>query len=144
MRSTRLTSFLITFLFFVLGSGSATSENRTLPSDNSVESCSIINLIATPERYDGKRIETWGVARIAFEGNAIYLSAESAEHRTRVNGIYLALGDSGLQQSSARLDLRWVRVVGVFHKPAAGSPDWRGHIDEITDLYAPEDVEVER
>ena len=93
MRPINLGGIRLCLLAFVLTCSAANGEDKAVPSDRErVESCSIINLIVTPERYDGKRIETWGVARMEFEGTAIYISSESAEHRARVNGIYLALG----------------------------------------------------
>lgn len=134
----------VSAITFLLGCSVAHGQDAPVDGDQPVESCSMINLIATPDDYDGKRIETQGVARMEFEGTAIYTSPESAKHRVKVNGIYLALGDSEVSKSSREhLDGKWVFVVGVYHKPERGSVDWRGHIDQITHLYAPEDVEME-
>ena len=102
--------------------------------------CSIISLIANPEDYDGKRIRTEGVARIGHEDTAIYLSADSATHRITVNGIQVAVDPS--KALKEKLHLKWVLIEGTYHKWQPDETRWRGYIDEITLLYAPEDMEI--
>jgi hypothetical protein len=51
---------------------SSINANKTL-SDSLVEEVSLIQLIATPERYHGKFVEVIGYMNLEFEGNAIYL-----------------------------------------------------------------------
>ena len=56
--------------------GSKKTANR-----NRVEDVTIIQLLATPEKYDGQRIRVVGVGNLEFEGNAIYLSKEDLSYR---------------------------------------------------------------
>jgi hypothetical protein len=107
-----------------------------------VEFCSIINLIATPEKYEGKRIRTEGVATIGFESTAIYLSSESAINGVGVNGIALALDPSKRSEKVKSLNMKWVLVEGVYRR-SKHETQWRGYIDDITLLYAPKDVKIE-
>lgn len=50
---------------------------------------SLIELIAKPEAYDGKRVRLIGYVRLEFEGNAIYLSKESYEAGISKNALWL-------------------------------------------------------
>lgn len=106
---------------------------------------SIINLIATPDVYAGKKIRTVGVASIGYEANAIYLTAEDANIGNFANGI--ALGFANFEISEERkqsLDKRHVHVQGVFIPNDPNSPlHWQGIIKDISFIYVFEDVEVE-
>lgn len=51
---------------------------------------SIINLVATPERYDGKTIQIYGYLDLEFESTAIYLDQKSSPNE----GIWLNWGKS--------------------------------------------------
>jgi hypothetical protein len=51
---------------------------------------SLIQLIATPEKYDGVAIRLIGYLRLEFEGNALYLHREDYE-RGLPNGIWIAV-----------------------------------------------------
>lgn len=100
--------------------------------------CSIVNLIATPEKYDGKRIRTEGVAVIGFEMNAIYLSRDSAEYSIAANGVGLALDRSEMTDELKKaVHLKWVVIEGEYHAAAPKETGWRGYIDEITWFYDP-------
>lgn len=58
---------------------------------NGAEDVSIVNLIATPERYDGKVVRVDGVVILEFEGNAIYMTKADAENHISKNSIWLDL-----------------------------------------------------
>ena len=51
---------------------------------------SIINLIATPEKYHGKKVLFIGFAVMRFEETGIYLSKDDAERRILKNSIWLS------------------------------------------------------
>jgi len=50
---------------------------------------SLIELIANPKAYDGKRVRLIGFVRLEFEGNAIYVSKESYEAGIIKNALWL-------------------------------------------------------
>jgi hypothetical protein len=50
---------------------------------------SLIQLIATPEQYDGQVVRVIGFVHIEFEGNAIYLHREDYEHNIIGNALWL-------------------------------------------------------
>jgi hypothetical protein len=52
---------------------------------------SLIQLIANPEKFDGKTVIVEGVTNVEFEGNAIYLSKEHWKHSIPSFGVWLDL-----------------------------------------------------
>ena len=125
----------------VLVSPAALGEQRSDPW----EYCSIINLIATPDAYHGKRVRTEGVAVIQFEGNGLYLTLEHARVGAMANAVRLAIPGSHAehQQSVGHLHHRHVLVEGVFQKPdRPAGVGFRGHLTDISLLYAPGEVPV--
>ena len=75
----RQTLFLIFFLLISLISNGQIrndtideTELKPLQLLDIKENISLIRLIATPEKYDGKRIQVIGYLHIEFEGTAIY------------------------------------------------------------------------
>ncbi len=95
--------------------------------------CSIINLLASPESYDGKRIQVIGYARIRFEGNALFLSEEAAEHEVVENSVWLDFsGWSGDRKALAERGNRYAIVVGTFSQSETGHlGGWFGGITGI-------------
>jgi hypothetical protein len=71
------------FLACVLPTGTpASTADDYLP-------VSLMQLIASPERYDGKVVRIIGFVHLEFEGNAIYLHREDYEHGITANGLWL-------------------------------------------------------
>ena len=86
-----------------------------------VNVCSLVNLIATPERYSGKKIRTYGFATMEFEGHAIFLSKADADHNVLVNSIWLDLtSTSKTIEDLSHLDGAYVIVEGVFDSANRG------------------------
>src|SRR5262249_43540224 len=104
-----VTAFLLTASCAALG--------RPSPE---VVSVSLINLIATPERYDGRVVQTSGIATIAFESDAVYLSREDAAEGAIPNSIHLTFEDGDVPRDQVTaLDKRRVLVVGNFERYAS-------------------------
>jgi hypothetical protein len=91
---------------------------------------SIVQLIATPEKFEGAWVRTHGVASIEFEGMRLCLDEKSLEHGISVNCLWLefsrpllptrngAKGPDGLQSACSG---RYVLVAGYF------TAERRGH-----------------
>jgi len=58
---------------------------------------SIINLIATPERFDGKQVFVDGILHHVFEDDTLYLDREMADHLVKTNGIGLVYNEKDLR-----------------------------------------------
>ena len=54
----------------------------------SLYDASIVELIATPEMFDGKRVRTVGFVHLEFEGNGLYLHKEDWTHSLYRNGLW--------------------------------------------------------
>ena len=50
---------------------------------------SIVELIANPEVFNGKKVRLVGYMNLQFEGNALYLHAEDYKHGLSRNGLWL-------------------------------------------------------
>ncbi|MBE7013490.1 MAG: hypothetical protein E7416_05425 [Ruminococcaceae bacterium] len=83
----------------------------------------MVQLIATPERYDGKFIRVIGVGNLEFENNCLSLSKEDLKYGVG-NSIWLELGDKAISYEEAKqYNGEYVIVEGFFDK------DDRGHMD---------------
>ena len=103
---------------------------------------SLIQLIATPEKFEGQLVEVKGFCRYVFEEHALYLHREDAELVNTANGIWLDL-DSPRYEN---LDKHYVFVVGVFTAKEHGHLDlWPGALQQIARLeWTPTRAEIHR
>ena len=113
--------FIFVLLFISLGCHAA----------NLTESVSIINLISTPEKYEGKTVRLVGVAKIEFEDNAIYLNQNDLKSLNYKNGIWLAVKKEQVSEFE-KFSGKPVLVEGVFNSKRKGHLNlWSGSIDVI-------------
>ena len=78
---------------------------------------SLIELIARPEVYDGKRVVVSGFISFEFEGNALYLSANDWEHGILANSLVIE-PPPGFESDTAparkAVNRRYVMLEGTF------------------------------
>jgi hypothetical protein len=97
-------------LFFVLF-GSVNSKQQE-------ERVSLINLIATPERFDGKAVIVSGFFSDKFENRRLYFDKISIQKQISENSTFLIF-DSTVTPSSLKIyNNSIVELKGVFHKVA--------------------------
>ena len=82
---------------------------------------SLIQLIATPEKYDGQLIEVIGFMHLAFESDELFVNKSDFENRISKNGVWIQQ-NKNLIAHSTEINDRYVIVVGTF---SAGD---RGHM----------------
>ena len=87
---------------------------------NGISEVSMIQLIATPERFDGKAIRLIAYLNLEFEGDALYLHREDFDKGNSKNAVSLLLNDQQTR-SAQKLSRGYVLVEGVF------SSNDRGH-----------------
>ena len=94
----------------------------------------MIELIANPEKFDGKRVFVSGFVRFEFEGNALYLHEEDYQGNLWKNGI--ALGVTSEQQKQyADCESKNCDVIGTFYAVKSGySSLWSGYLINITTM----------
>ena len=81
----------------------------------------MIQLIATAEKYDGKLIRVIGFLSIEFEGNALYLHQEDYEQNISRDAVWVDIGSEMAKQKEV-LNKHYVLLEGTF------SANERGHM----------------
>jgi hypothetical protein len=84
---------------------------------------SLIQLIASPEKYDGKRVGVIGFLRLEFEGDKLYLHEDDYRFDINENGIWLGITKKQRQDLEDR-NMHYAFVVGTFK---AGNGQITGH-----------------
>jgi hypothetical protein len=101
-------------------------------SGGGTKAVSIINLIATPEKYHDEKVIIKGYAVLEFEGDAIYLSKEDAEYGITRNALYLDV-DAEQLRNYQKDSQGYVLVEGKFDANSHGHLAlFSGVIKEIT------------
>ena len=97
----------------------------------SLHKVSMIQLIANPEAFHGKRVRVIGYLILEFEGNALYLHAEDSQHGLTDNGIWVDAPRAGLGaecKSNA-----YALLEGRFNAEHNGHMGlWSGALEEVT------------
>lgn len=79
----------------------------------------LVQLIATPDRYDGVLVRTIGFLWLEFEGNALYLHREDYENAIIKQSVWLDFpGEPTADQRALRGN--YVLVEGVFNAKRSG------------------------
>ena len=93
---------------------------------------SMIQLIANPEKFDGKKVILTGFMNLEFEGNALYFHRDDFVYGQMKNGLGLTLSEQGTK-SASRWSKNYVRVEGVFNAREAGHFGmYSGSIEQVT------------
>ena len=90
----------------------------------------MIQLIANPEKFDGKLIRVIGFLKLEFEGNVLYLHREDYEYALS-DGIWVDV-TLEIKKHSNELNMHYVLLEGVFNSRDRGHMDmWSGTITKI-------------
>jgi hypothetical protein len=134
----RFTCALLLTLLSPLGTR-AQGRSAQLPSCETVGpdgkctlyGASIVQLLARPEVFDGKKVRVVGFIHLEDEGNGIYLHQEDYQRQLYVNGLWVELRN-GIKVESRCQD-RYVLIEGVFHATDRGHLGlWNGAIRDVT------------
>lgn len=88
--------------------------NSTVLSEERARAVSIINLIATPERYDGSRVSVHGYFSIA--PLKLYLDEGAAKRLDGASGIDVVDTSDDGKIAKSQCDKSYVRMVGWFRE----------------------------
>ena len=129
MRNVSLNAILAGVISFSIigcsGKASETDKRDTesaLPSKPElaqVTNVSMIQLIATPERYHGKLVRVIGFVRLEFEGNAIYMHHDDLKYGLTKNGLWLSITDQIRKERDKYTD-KYILVEGTFNSQNHG------------------------
>jgi hypothetical protein len=91
----------------------------------------LVQLIANPEKFDGRLIRVIGFLRLEFEGNVLYLHREDYEYAILGNGIWVDVTPAITKQRS-KLNMNYVLLEGVFSSGDRGHMGmWSGSVKQI-------------
>jgi len=97
---------------------------------------SVVDLIARPELYDGRRVRVIGFVNFEFEGNALYLSRADWEYGVKRNGLWVdppPRFESDWGPSRAEPNRRYVLIEATFQASRRGHLGlWSGALEQVT------------
>ncbi|HPA71606.1 MAG TPA: hypothetical protein PKY31_05015 [Spirochaetota bacterium] len=98
------------------------------------ERVSIIQLIANPALYHGKKVIVSGFLNIEFEGTAIYLHRDDCTFSQYSNGLWCSINETRY----GKYNKRYVVMEGVFNREMKGHLGlWSGSIENIERVWEP-------
>lgn len=90
------------------------------PTNQTAENVTMLQLLTSPKKYDGKFIRVIGIGNIEFEGNCISPSIDDLNHYTG-NSIWIELDEKKTSYNEAwQYNGRHVIVEGIFDKDDCG------------------------
>ena len=118
MRYTLLSLYLMTLTIVTLSQtkGDTTGTKPVKPLDLGIyENTSLIKLIATPEKFDGKTIQVIGYMHLEFEGDAIYLHKEDYENSLAENAFWVSFSRKLKKEKNVMAySDKYVVIIGTF------------------------------
>ncbi|MFP5236501.1 MAG: hypothetical protein ACLGSD_11415 [Acidobacteriota bacterium] len=82
--------------------------------DNGPQDVSMIQLIANPQRYDGKRVRIIGFLHLEFEGDSIYLHREDFEFGITKNALWIDVPRDMTPDQIKSVNDNYVICTGTF------------------------------
>lgn len=105
--------------------------------DSSYQDVSLIQLIANPQAYDGKRVRLIGFLRIEFEGDAIYLHKEDFDYAITRNALWIDIPEDMRPSQKELVDLHYVLCEGTFRAGRHGQMGlFSGELSDVQRLQS--------
>ncbi len=101
-------SLALALALIVLASISASQGRSARPL-----AVSVIQLIASPDKYDGKVVAVIGFLNLQYEGDAIYLHREDYRNDILADALWVDTTEN-MRMNKEILQQKYVRVVGKF------------------------------
>ena len=109
-------------------------ENRN-KNPQEILDVSVIQLITSPEKYDGKIVHVTGFIKIEFEGTAIYLHEEDYKKHIYKNSIWLSMPNE-LYSLKNEISEKYGSVIGTFKaEPKGHFGMFSGTITNINGIF---------
>lgn len=94
-------------------------------------SASLINLIATPERYHNRKVYVEGYLHLGFEDNGLYLNERDCKYLITQNSLWVDVSREQAKQFGKAQD-KYVVIKGTFNSIHKGHRDlWSGSIENV-------------
>ncbi|MBD2757895.1 hypothetical protein [Spirosoma validum] len=99
----------------------AQPEITNIDSRSIVYDASLIQLIATPEKYHGKLVQVVGYLNLEFEGDAIYLHKEDFTHSLIKNAFWVDFSEKiKKEKKMSDYSKKYVIIIGLFDMNSKG------------------------
>ena len=126
-------------VLFILPSQTSVSQNAGYypkgGPDMGVEDVSLIQLIANPQAYDGKRVRIIGFLRLEFEGDALYLHREDFDYHLTKDALWIDVPRDMTQDQMKSVNNTYAICTGRFRASGHGHMGlFSGELTEITRL----------
>jgi hypothetical protein len=93
---------------------------------------SIVQLLASPEKFDGKFVRVFGFLRLEFEGDALYLHREDYTQGLTRNGVWVDRTEI-VERAAKKLNMHYVLIEARFDAKNHGHMGlWGGALRETT------------
>ncbi|MGI8769974.1 MAG: hypothetical protein ACR2JE_00910 [Acidobacteriaceae bacterium] len=103
--------------------------------DTRAKNVSILQLIANPQAYDGKRVRLIGFLRLEFEGNALYLHREDFEHAISNDALWVDPPRDMTKEQRQSVNNQYVICEATFRASGHGHMGlFSGELAEVTRL----------
>jgi hypothetical protein len=127
MKITSVRAVALSAMILITASSIGSAEHTGM-----AQAVSIVQLIATPEKYNGKLVLVGGFLRLEFEGDAIYLHEDDYRHGIYANALWVNL-DAKTAENTDKLNLHYAFVEGTFDASRHGHGGlFPGTINNIT------------
>ena len=100
---------------------------------------SIVQLLATPEKFNGKLVRVFGFLRLEFEGDALYFHKEDYEQGLTRNALFVYMPEGSeprpkdVPGNTESINSHYVLMEGIFHGDVHGHMGlFGGGIKQIT------------
>jgi hypothetical protein len=112
-----------------------TATNGNKISQSAQKDVSLINLIATPEKYNGRQIRIIGYLNLEFEGNGIYLHKDDYDNGISKNGLWVEMSMDSTRLPEIKKSIKkYVLMEGTFDLSGGHMGAYSGSIKDITRL----------
>ena len=107
------------------------SPTQTPAPESEIDTISLIQLIAEPEKYEGKIVRVHGFVHREFESSSIYLHREDHEHGITSNALWLSSGKC-VSRGGKPFNTAYALVEGRFTGASHGHLGlWSGEIQDV-------------
>lgn len=114
----------ISFFLFLFLANVALAGGHSVNTD-------FMDLLKTPEKYDGKVVDVTGFATIEFEGNALYIDSKSQKNASYENGVWLEIAKTPFELK--KYNGSKISVKGMFKISNKGHMGlWRGALEQVS------------
>ena len=87
--------------------------------DEMPKDVSMVQLLASPEKFDGKLVRVFGFLRLEFEGDALYLHREDDTQGLTRNALWVDRTDA-MEREQEKLNAHYVLIEATFDAEDTG------------------------